>query len=66
MKPKSKDTVVTLANAIEVVIGVVHEVSGKDVANTLNGDKLSRAALSNLVASRVHARFAKHVNKAVN
>lgn len=66
MKTKSKDTVIALANANELVTAVVHELCGKDVANTLNGDKLTRAALSNLVASRMNARFAKHVNKAVN
>ena len=63
MKPASKRTVMTLANAIEVAAGVAHEISGSDTATTLNGSRVTRAALGDMVASRLQARFAKHVAK---
>lgn len=65
MKAKSKDTVHAAANAIELVTGVVHVVSGTAVGNTINGQKASRSALSQLVASRLQARFSSHTSKAV-
>lgn len=65
MKHQSKNTVMTLSNAIEFVTGVVHEVVGQDVGKTINGQKASRAALAQLIASRVSARFAKHTTTKV-
>ena len=65
MKPKSKDTVLALANAIELATGVVHEVSGQEVGTTINGQKATRDALARLCASRIQARFSKYTSKAV-
>lgn len=57
MKSQSQDTVLSLANAIELVTGVVHELLGDQIAATVNGQQATRAALANLVASRIQARF---------
>ena len=65
MKPNSKRTVIALANAIEVAAGVTHEISGQDTAKTLNGHRATRAALADRVASRIHAKFAKHISNKV-
>jgi hypothetical protein len=66
MKPKSKDTVLALANAIGLAAGIVQEVSDKDVVETVNGQKATRSALTELVASRLQARFAKYTSRKVN
>ena len=65
MKQRSKDTVLALANATAVATGIVHHISGKGVADTLNGSKVSRSVLAGLIASRIHARFSNHTSKAV-
>lgn len=65
MKAKSKDTVHALANAITLTTGVIHELVGKTVGNTINGQKASRSALAQLVASRIQARFSSYSSKAV-
>ena len=65
MMIQSRSTVVTLANAISLSTGIVKEISGTEVANTLNGSRLSRAALSDLISSRIHANFSNYTNKAV-
>lgn len=62
MKPQSKKSVTALANAIEVATGVVHEIAGKEVAGTLHGERVTRAALATNVASHLQRRLAKHTS----
>lgn len=57
MKTKSQETVLALSNAIELVTGTVHELTGGHLSGTINGQEATRAALSSLVASRIQARF---------
>jgi hypothetical protein len=57
---QSKTTVSVLANGAALATGIVKEISGSEVANTLNGSGLSRAALSSLICSRIHLNFAKY------
>jgi hypothetical protein len=63
MKTNSKRTVMSVANAIEVATGVIHQIAGDEVAKTLGGQKATRQALGDLIASRVQARFAKYTTK---
>lgn len=65
MQQRSRDTVLSLANANALATGIVHQISGTQVANTLNGAKASRVLLANLIASRIHANFAQHTSKAI-
>lgn len=42
-----------LANATELVVEVVKNVAGNDVANTLNGSPITSDTLRTLIASRI-------------
>lgn len=64
MHPRSKDSVLALANATALATGVVHQVSGGEVSKTLGGHKATRKVLADLVSSRIHAKFSKHTAKA--
>lgn len=47
-----------LSNAVELVSDIVHSVAGNDVSNTLNGEPLTRTALSGVVAARFQGLLA--------
>ena len=63
MKTQAKRTVITLANAIELATGVVHEIVGDNVAKTLGGAKATRQQLADYVGSRIQARLSKHTSR---
>jgi len=65
MKIQSKDTVVTLANAIKLVTAAAHEVIGQRAGSLLQQETGPRKALANLVASRINAHFSKHTSQQV-
>lgn len=65
MHKRSKDTVHAIANANALATGIVHQISGNEVAKTLNGQQTTRSVLANLIGSRIHANFSKHISKAV-
>ncbi len=56
---KTLDNGVVLANIIEVSTNVVSRVAGKDIADSVNRQTLSRNVLANLVANRIKARVLK-------
>ena len=56
---KTLDNGVILANIIEVSTNVVSRVAGKDIADSVNRQTLSRNVLSNLVANRIKTRILK-------
>ncbi len=57
MKQQSKETVLTLANANALVVGIVGNVAGTEVASTLNGNPVTKQALTDLVDSHMRARL---------
>lgn len=63
MHQRSKETVLALANATALATGIVHSLAGTDVSRTLNGNTATRKVLAAMVASRIHARFAKHTSR---
>lgn len=65
MNVNSKRTVLVLANAIEVVAGAAHELSGNATAATIAGNRVTRAALADMAAQRINARFAAHTTRPV-
>jgi hypothetical protein len=65
MKIHSKNTVITVANATALAAGIIKELSGKEIANTLNGAVVSKAGFEDLIASRIHANFSTFTQKAV-
>ena len=56
---KTLDNGVILANIIEVSTNVVNRVAGKDIADSVNRQTLSRNVLANLVANRIKTRILK-------
>ncbi|MDD2879803.1 MAG: hypothetical protein PHQ58_05155 [Rhodoferax sp.] len=64
MLKQSEKTVLTLANAISLATNIVHQVSGNEVANTLNGSVVNKAAMGELIASRVHSNFSNFTKQA--
>ena len=56
---KTLDNGVILANIIEVSTNVVSRVAGKDIADSVNHQTLSRNVLANLVANRIKTRILK-------
>lgn len=63
MQIQSKVTVDTVANAIALSTAVVQRVAGNEVANTLSGSPLTRAAIERLVAARINANFANRTQQ---
>lgn len=56
---KTLDNGVVLANIIEISTSVVSRVAGKDIADSVNRQTLSRNVLANLVANRIKTRVLK-------
>lgn len=50
-------TAVTVANVIELVSAVVHEVAGNEISNQLNNSPLTREAVGQLVMARINQNF---------
>lgn len=65
MLPQSKQTVQTIANATALATAVVNQIAGNEVANTLNGSPVNKAALDELIGSRIHANFSNYTSKGV-
>lgn len=51
------NTACIVANVIELTTSVVQQVAGKDVADSVKGETLSRGVLTSLVASRLKDRL---------
>lgn len=58
MKEFQHHTAVTLANAIELTVGAVHELV-PEIAKKADGSQTTRAAMAHLVTARFSATFAK-------
>lgn len=54
MKTLSENTVITLGNSIELAASIITEVAGEEVSDTVNGAKLSEAALHEIIASQIN------------
>jgi hypothetical protein len=50
---KSANTTVVLANANELVAGIMRGVVGNDVADSINGSPLTRESIFNLVQAEI-------------
>ena len=64
MNLNSKRTVLVLANAIEVVAGALHELSGNGgLSQAVAGNRTTRAGLADMVAQRINARFVGQLSR---
>lgn len=48
-----------VSNIVEVVTGVITRVAGKDIADSVGDESLSRSLLSNMVATRIKEKISK-------
>lgn len=65
MKTQSKSTVLCIANATTLVAGIVNQICGNEIANTLNGEIVSKPAMAEMVASQIHANFSTFTKQGV-
>jgi hypothetical protein len=54
---KIRDNAIVVSNVVELATSVVSRVAGKDVADSIGKQSLSRAVLSNLVANRIKEKI---------
>ncbi len=54
---KTLDNTIVLANVIELSVSVVSKIAGKDMADTLNNESLSRAVLTNMVSNQIKEKL---------
>lgn len=59
--PQSEQTLVTLANASELVNNIAQGILGNEVADTFAGSPLSRTVIYNLAQTKFQATLAKHM-----
>lgn len=46
-------TALTLANAATIVTGIIREIAGNDISNSLNGSKITNDVITNLAIQRI-------------
>lgn len=54
---KTLENTIVLANVIELSVSVVSKIAGKDMADTLNNESLSRAVLTNMVSNQIKEKL---------
>lgn len=50
---KIQDNAIVLSNVVELATSVIVRIAGKDIADSVTNQTLSRSVLTNLVANRV-------------
>lgn len=51
------ENAVTVSNIVELATSVVSRIAGKDIADSIDKESLSRNVLSNLVANRIKEKI---------
>lgn len=51
-----------IANVANIATGVIKEIAGNDISNSLNGSKVTTEVLESLVYQRLNSRFAEAKN----
>ncbi len=65
MHLKSERTVLTVSNAICLASAIIEKIAGNEIANTLNGSELSRAALHDIIGSQINKNFSNFTSQGV-
>jgi len=65
MHLKSERTVLTVSNAICLTTAIIEKIAGNEIANTLNGSELTRAALHDIVGSQINKNFSNFTSQGV-
>jgi hypothetical protein len=50
---RQKQSALTLANAVSLVSGVVQQMAGNDIANSINGSKVTTGLIESLACQRI-------------
>lgn len=58
---ESERTLVTLANASELVVSIAHNIVGNEIADTFNGSPLSRELVHKLAQTVFHTSLSKYI-----
>ena len=61
MKFNSKDTVLTVANAIELSTQIVANLAGDEIGNSLNGQTLKTDDIKDIVSLRIQTHFSNNL-----
>lgn len=56
---KKVQNAIVLANASEVITGIIKKVAGNDISNSLNGSKISNEIITSLVIQRINQQVSK-------
>ena len=59
----SERTVNTVSNAIALTSAIIQELAGNEIANTLNGSEVTRAALHDIIGSQINKNFSNFTNQ---
>lgn len=59
--PESERTVVTLANASEIVVAVTQCIAGNEIADTFKGSPLSRELIHTLAQTTFQSSLSKYL-----
>ena len=60
---QSERTLVTLANASELVVNISRAVIGNEVADTFNGENLTGSLIHDLAQSTFHKSLSKYIGR---
>lgn len=63
MHIRSEKTVLAVSNAITLVSSIVAEIAGEEVANTINGSEVTRAAMHDIIGSQINKHFSDFTNQ---
>lgn len=55
--PQKLNSALVLANAGEVVVGVIREIAGNDIATSVNGTSISNEMIASLAYQRINRRL---------
>jgi hypothetical protein len=62
---QSEKTVLTLSNAIALSAGIVNEIAGNEIANTVNGVVMKPAVLRDMIGSQINKNFSSYTAQGV-
>lgn len=54
-----RSTSITLANASQLVAGVINNIAGNDISNSVNGSKVTNELITSLVCNRIIDKVSK-------
>lgn len=56
---KKYQSALVIGNASEVVTGIIKQIAGNDISNSLNGSKITSDIIHTLVAQRLNQQLSK-------